>query len=280
MTLLADLQIRRGTFELRAKIDAPTGVTVIFGPSGSGKTTALRALAGLDPGLRGTIRRGSTIWHDDDAEFVPTHRRRIGYVFQDPLLFPHLTVDRNVLFAARRAPRGGRLSLDEVMRLTGIEGLRDRDPATLSGGERQRVALARAMLSQPDVLLLDEPLASLDLDARQALIPALDACHRALGIPVVYVTHALDEVARLADRVILLDEGRVRASGPVSDVLTSLDQPLARRSDAQTPIDATTSAPRAADHLQRFEFEGGTLEATTAGELPQGTSGAPHRARQ
>ncbi len=202
------------TLEIRERLDGR--VTALFGPSGAGKTTALDAIAGLRTPRTGTIVLGArTLFSSETRVNVPPQSRHVGYVTQDVALFPHMNVRRNVLYGRRP---GQKLALETVTRMLEIDGLLDRPVATLSGGERQRVALARALMSAPELLLLDEPLAAVDVDLRRRILPYLERVRDELGVPIVYVTHARDEVLRLADRVVLLEQGRARASGDPAEV--------------------------------------------------------------
>ena len=222
-----DLAGRFGAFELAARATIPAqGVTALVGPSGSGKTTLLRCLAGLAR-AQGEVRVGEAVWQGG-RRFVPPHRRGVGYVFQEPSLFPHLSVRGNLAFAARRAPPTAGPDFDEVVRMMGLERLLDRSPAVLSGGERQRAAIARALLSRPALLLMDEPLSSLDADAKGEVLPFLDELHRRLALPVIYVSHDAGEVARLADRVLRMRHGRIEGVAEVAG-----GDPLALLSPAQ-----------------------------------------------
>ena len=220
--LTARLAGRLGALDLDLDFTAPaTGVTAVVGPSGAGKTTLLRAVAGLTR-LTGEVRFGGEAWQDG-PRFVPPHRRPVGMVFQDAELLAHLSVAGNLSYAARRA-RAGPVGWGEAVGMLGLEPLLRRSPERLSGGERQRVAIARALLTQPRLLLLDEPLASLDPAAKREILPYLEALHRSLSIPALYVTHDAGEVERIADQVVTLAAGRVTASGP-----SSLLQDEARR---------------------------------------------------
>ena len=220
----ARFRLDRGDFRLDVDLALPGhGVSALFGHSGSGKTTCLRALAGLLRTPGGYVALNGEIWQDEGCGlFLPTHRRALGMVFQDAGLFPHLSVRGNMEFGQRRAATGS-VALGDIAELLGIAHLLDRRPAQLSGGERQRVAIARALLTAPRVLLMDEPLAALDLKRKLEILPYLENLHRELDIPVIYVSHAPDEVARLADHLVLLDAGRVVASGPLNSVLSRTD---------------------------------------------------------
>jgi molybdate transport system ATP-binding protein len=225
VSLLVDVLHRRGDFALEARFEAPAGVTAVFGHSGAGKTTLLDLIAGLERPDRGRIELDGQVLTDTGAgTWVPSPRRRIGYVFQDSRLFPHLSVRQNLEYGQRAA--GLRMTDEERRRILGMLGLDpllDRRPATLSGGEKQRVAIGRALFSEPRLLLLDEPLTSLDVERRAEILPYLARLKDAAGMPIVYVSHALTEVARLADTVVLLASGRVTAVGPVADLLSRLD---------------------------------------------------------
>ncbi|MDJ0684672.1 MAG: molybdenum ABC transporter ATP-binding protein [Alphaproteobacteria bacterium] len=205
---------------------APSGVTALFGASGSGKTTVLRALAGLRR-LSGWVQVGGATWQDDaKRRFRPAHKRPVGYVFQEASLFPHLSVAGNLDYAWRRRNRtkgGHRIDRDQVIETLALPKLLDRSPATLSGGERQRVALGRALLSQPSVLLMDEPLAALDRRAKEEILPYLQELATSFRAPIIYVSHDIAEVSRLADRVMVLSEGKITAEGPVSEIFERLD---------------------------------------------------------
>jgi molybdate transport system ATP-binding protein len=205
-----DFRLSQGSFtlEIHERIDAR--VTALFGPSGSGKTTVLDAIAGLRTPGEGTIALGEReVFSSAGRVNLPPHRRHVGYVTQDVALFPHLDVRHNVLYGRRD---GQRLDLDHVAGMLEVTSLLDRRIQQLSGGERQRVGLARALMSAPDVLLLDEPLAAVDVERRRRILPYLERVRDELGVPIMYVTHDADEVRRIAERVIVLEDGRVTAS--------------------------------------------------------------------
>jgi len=219
-----------GGFVLDAEAEIPAqGVTALIGPSGSGKTTLLRRLAGLTRG-EGDVHVDGVVWQDSRT-FVPPHRRGVGYVFQEPSLLPHLSVRGNLEFAQRRAGSGPGAAFDEAVAMLGLERLRERSPATLSGGERQRVAIARALLSRPRLLLMDEPLSSLDAAGKADVLPYLETLHRSLRLPVVYVSHDAIEIARLADRALRIESGRLR--GPAVELAQAGADPLALLDAAQ-----------------------------------------------
>ena len=235
MSLTARFELSHPGFALDVDLALPgSGVTALFGPSGSGKTSCLRCVAGLERGARGRLVVAGETWQDSERGlFLPPHRRALGYVFQDANLFEHLDVRRNLLFGWKRvAPGERRLALEQVVELLGIAGLLTRMPARLSGGERQRVGIARALLTSPRLLLMDEPLAALDAERKAEILPYLERLTRELALPILYVSHAPDEVARLADHLVLLEQGRVLASGPTSAVLARLDLPIALAEDA------------------------------------------------
>ena len=261
---------RPGGFALDVALALPAqGVSVLFGPSGCGKTTVLRCLAGLERGARGRVAVDGAVWQDD-AVFVPAHERGVGFVFQDAALFPHLTVRANLEYGRARIPAGrARPALDEAIELLGIAHLLERRPAGLSGGERQRVAIARALAMAPRLLLMDEPLAALDAARRAEILPFLDRLHEALTLPIVYVTHAVAEVARLADQLVLLEAGRVQASGAASELLSRVHGPLAQEDDAGVVLPCTVGARDARWHLAQMHFAGGVLVTRDPG-LPEG----------
>ena len=239
----------------------PQGVTVLFGASGSGKTSCLRVLAGLEPHATGHIRIAGDVWQDSaKGIFVPTHLRAVGYVFQEASLLSHLNVERNLKYGFQRTPPAQRRhGWDQGLELLGIAHLLQRMPHTLSGGERQRVAIARALAASPRVLLMDEPLAALDAQRKAEVLPWLEQLHTEVDLPVVYVTHAPDELTRLADHVVFLENGRVRASGSVWDMVARMDLPLAHGDAAAALIDARVCGHLPEDALCELDFAGGRL---------------------
>ncbi len=256
----AHLKMQLESFALDATFSAPSvGVTALFGPSGSGKTTLLRCIAGLERAA-GTLHVNGTTWQDATT-FVPVHKRPLGYVFQEASLFPHLSVRANLEYGLKRiAPAERKVPLEQVVEWLGLSRLIERgDPARLSGGERQRVAIGRALLTSPRLLLMDEPLSALDHTSKQEILPYLERLHRELKIPVLYVSHSLDEVARLADHLVLMQHGRVIASGALGETLARLDLPTAHFDDAGAVVEASVAQHDEPYHLTRLDFAGGQL---------------------
>ena len=240
------------------------GVTALFGHSGSGKTTLLRCIAGLERAPRGRLAVDGEVWQDE-TRWLPTHKRPIGYVFQEASLFPHLTVMGNLRYGMKRVTDAQRVSLDQAIELLGIGHLLDRKPDRLSGGERQRVGMARALAVSPRLLLMDEPLAPLGLKRKQEILPYLERLHDELDIPVLYVSHSPDEVARLADHLVAMEGGKVLAAGPLADTLARLDLPFRLGEDAGAVLDATVGEVDKDWHLVRVDFAGGSLWARDQG---------------
>ena len=254
----ADFTLTLPGFELETRLTLPShGVTALFGPSGSGKSTLLRCLAGLSKPQRGQLSVNGAVWQNEKI-FVPPHQRPVGMVFQDAALFPHLDVQSNLDYGARRskAKAGGTENLIELL---GIGHLLKRRTDTLSGGERQRVAIARALFSAPQLLLLDEPLAALDAQRKTELLPYLEALHLQLDIPVIYVSHSPEEVARLADHIVQLGNGRVIGSGPAMEVFPRLELPFTQEEAAFTLLAGTLRAQDEHDHLSQVEIGGHLL---------------------
>ncbi len=258
MSVAARFALAWPGFALDVDLDLPgSGVTALFGQSGCGKTTLLRCMAGLERGAGRLIVNGET-WQDD-ARFMPTHQRPLGYVFQDARLFAHLDVARNLDFGLRRSRGAATVKRDAIIDLLGLGPLLDRLPERLSGGEQQRVAIARALLAAPRLLLMDEPLASLDHARKQEFLPWLERLRDELEIPIIYVSHAPDEVARLADHIVVMDAGRAVAQGPLAETLARIDLPIRLGEDAGAVFAATVAERDAEWHLARVEFAGGEL---------------------
>lgn len=235
------------------------GVSAIFGPSGSGKTTLLRLIAGLERATDGYLSVAGAVWQDAGS-FMPTHVRPLGYVFQDARLFPHLNVRRNLDYGMRRIPAASRrVALAGVIELLGIGALMERMPARLSGGELQRVAIARALGVSPRLLLMDEPLAALDQARKQEVLPYLERLRDTLDIPVLYVSHAADEVARLADHMLVLDAGRIVAQGSAIDLMARTDLPLSADDAVGALIEGRIAGHDETYQLTNVDFSGGRL---------------------
>lgn len=225
MTLSVEITHRLGDFRLNVAFDAPDGITALFGRSGTGKTTVVNAVAGLLRPDNGRIELSGTTLFDAKSGFnLPIHKRRLGYVFQDGRLFPHLSVAQNLTYGQRYAPdtRTG-LSLRDVSEMLGIAHLLDRQPGALSGGEKQRVAIGRALLSRPRMLLMDEPLAALDAARKAEILPFLERLRDHTNIPILYVSHSVAEIARLATTVVVLEDGKVARAGSAERVLSDPD---------------------------------------------------------
>jgi molybdate transport system ATP-binding protein len=269
--LYARFALQRADFALDIDLQLPgTGVSALFGPSGSGKTTCLRAIAGLEPAARGYLEVNGKVWQDDSADFfLPPHQRPIGYVSQEAGLFTHLDVAGNLAYGMKRVPaHERRIPLQQAIDLLGIAHLLERRPATLSGGERQRVAIARALAVSPELLLMDEPLAALDMQRKEEILPYLERLQQELAIPLIYVSHAADEVARLADHMVLLRQGSLVAAGNPVELMAKLDLPLAHGDSAGVILTTTVDGHDPDYDLIQLRFEGGILR------LPSGT--APH----
>jgi molybdate transport system ATP-binding protein len=258
-----DVRLRLGEFALEAAFRAGAGITALFGRSGSGKTTLLQVIAGLQRPQSGRVAVGGHVLYDSARGIdVPPHRRRVGYVFQEGRLLPHLTVRHNLTygkFFAREAKPV--LSLDQAIALLGIAHLLERRPAALSGGEKQRVAIGRALLASPEVLLLDEPLAALDAPRKAEILYYVERLREELGIPIVYVSHSLEEVVRLADTLVLMSGGRVLGAGPVREMAGRIElRPYLGRQEGGAVVDARVAAQDLDSGLARLQFAGGVLE--------------------
>ena len=256
---LAQLHVAWPGFKLDVDLNLPTqGVTALFGPSGCGKTTILRCIAGLEKNVQGRVCLHDLVWQDEHV-WVPPYRREIGYVFQEASLFPHLTVMENLEYGLKRSKNQQGIDVDGLIDLLGIAALLKRKPHALSGGERQRVGIARALAVKPRLLLMDEPLAALDSQRKQEILPYLDKLHRELAIPVLYVTHSPDEVARLAHHIVVLDQGSVVASGDLVETLSRIDLPIKLGDNLGAVIEATVGEIDSQWHLIRCDFSGGEI---------------------
>lgn len=261
------LQLKYSGFALDVDLQLPgRGVTALYGHSGSGKTTCLRCIAGLERAEEGFVQINDEVWQDSrKGLFVPPHKRTLGYVFQEASLFPHFSVLANLEFGLKRIPRQQRrVDMAHATELLGIGHLLDRHPQHLSGGERQRIGIARALLTSPSLLLMDEPLAALDSKRKSEILPYLERLHDELEIPVLYVSHAQDEVARLADHIVLLSDGKALASGPIGETLARLDLPMALGDDAGVVINGTVSAYDAHYQLLTLQLPASQLQMRVA----------------
>ena len=262
------LKLSRPDFELDVDLDLPAhGITVLFGPSGSGKTSLLRCVAGLERAQSAVIRIDGQMWQDDQNwVFLPTYKRPLGYVFQEASLLEHLDVVGNLRYGIKRVGLGKDTQpLEAAIDLLGIETLLRRRVHQLSGGERQRVAIARALALQPRLLLLDEPLASLDHARRQDILPWLERLRDEVRIPMLYVTHAIEEVTRLADTLVALQRGKVMAAGPVADVLSQTQSTVLPGEDVGALLQGSVEQLDPRWHLAQIRFAGGVLSLRDSG---------------
>lgn len=273
-TLKAHFAGELGAFTVDARFAFPAcGITALVGASGSGKTTVLRCIAGLERLGFGEFEINGQTWQGR-GQFLPPHRRRVGYVFQDANLFQHLSVFDNLTFGAKRATKGGDgpgVDFDALVALLGINHLLDRRPGRLSGGERQRVGIGRALLARPDILLMDEPLSALDPASKAEILPYLERLHETLSIPALYVTHAPEEAARLSDHLVLMEAGKVIANGPITETLARLDLPIGHVEHAGVAFDAVIKERDPDWHLARADFPGGSIWTRDPGH-PVGTN--------
>ncbi|MBX5202136.1 molybdenum ABC transporter ATP-binding protein [Rhizobium sp. NZLR1] len=276
MTLIVEAKQRLGTFSLDAAFTSERGVTALFGRSGSGKTSMIRIIAGLArPDEGRVVLDGEPLTETATGIFVPKHRRRFGYVFQEARLFPHLSVRANLAYGhwfAARTARGE--SFDHIVDLLGIEPLLERSPAKLSGGEKQRVAIGRALLSAPRLLLMDEPLAALDEARKAEILPYLERLRDETEIPIVYVSHSIAEVARLANQVVVMRDGKVEATGPAVDIL-SRPSAAADRKEAGALLEGTVESFDPRHRLSTVALKSSQLHIPSAAL----TSGRPVRIR-
>lgn len=266
-----DVRLRVGAFALEAAFTTGAGITALFGRSGSGKTTVLNVIAGLVRPESGRVAVGGRVLLDASRGIdLPPHRRRVGYVFQEGRLLPHLTVRHNLLFGSlfsrNKKPV---LGFAQAVELLGLGHLLERRPAALSGGEKQRVAIGRALLADPELLLFDEPLASLDAPRKAEILYYIERLRDEVRIPIVYVSHSLDEVVRLADALVLMSEGRVLATGPVREMASRIElRPYLGRQEGGAVLEARVAAQDLENGLARLEFAGGALEIPDLEALP------------
>lgn len=274
MTLALRVALARPGFELDVTCELPAqGIIGLSGRSGSGKSTLLRCIAGLERSTRARIMFNGDTWQDAQ-HFVPTHRRAVGYVFQESSLFPHLDVRGNLEYGLRRVPAAQRrMEFDEAVALLDLSALLRQRAPELSGGERQRVAIARALLASPQLLLMDEPLSSLDHDSKAEILPHLERLRDSCAAPILYVSHSLGELMRLADHLLLLEAGRVRAVGPLAQLLARSDLPLGQFADSGCLFDAVIDAHDPQYHLSWVRIGAGRLAVSL---LPQAIG---HRVR-
>jgi molybdate transport system ATP-binding protein len=260
VSLTFDIAWTRADFQLSVKGDFPdTGITALFGRSGSGKTTLLRCLAGLECAPGAQVCFGRQLWQDD-RHFLAAHLRPLGYVFQESSLFPHLDARGNLNYGLKRVPSAQRrIGFDQAVQLMGLENLLAHRANELSGGQRQRVAIARALLTSPQLLLMDEPLSNLDLDSRAEILPHLERLHDELSIPIVYVSHEISEVMRIADHIALLEAGRLSAFGPIHDLLTRPELPLAHLESAGSIFEGVIEQHDVRYHLSYVAVAGARL---------------------
>lgn len=257
-SISARYELRRGDFQLDVDIEVPMqGITGVFGESGTGKTLLLRCIAGLEDSATGRLVVTGEVWQDGITG-RPIHEREIGYVFQEPRLFAHLDVRGNLEYGRRRT-RSRNVDVDDVVALLGLEDLLGRRPDTLSGGEAQRVAIARALLRAPRFVLMDEPLASLDRARRDEILPFLDRLHTNLELPIIYVSHSIDEVTRLCDHLLVMDGGKIVANGGLQEVLLQTGLPVLGGDEAGAVIEARVVDYDSAYDLTRVTFDGGEM---------------------
>jgi len=258
----ASLRLDLPHFTLDTELQCPAqGITVLFGASGSGKTTLLRCMAGLEKAQHGKVHVNHEVWQDSErAVFVPPYQRSLGYVFQEASLFPHLSVQGNIDYGRKRCKTAmSAPDLQQLIELLGIGHLLARKPDKLSGGECQRVAIARALALNPSLLLMDEPLAALDMQRKQAILPFFLQLQHEFNIPIIYVTHSPQEVTQLADYLVLLEQGKVLIQGDLQTVLTQPNSPLAHSNRAASVLNVTVRRYEAAFHLLHTQFAGGEL---------------------
>ncbi len=260
-TVACNYMLQRPDFEFAVDLEILCqGITGIYGVSGSGKTTLLRCIAGLEPAARGRLVVAGDVWQDSqNSIFVPVHKRSIGYVFQEPRLFEHLTVEDNLRYGQRRSQTAHVIDIDQVTDLLDLAPLLARKPRNLSGGEKQRVAIGRALLRSPRLVLMDEPLAALDRARKDEILPFLDRLHTKLSVPILYVSHNIDEVCRLCDHLIVMERGMALATGAIQSVLVRLDIPMLGSDEAGSVVQGSVESYDPNYDLTRVRFSGGVL---------------------
>jgi molybdate transport system ATP-binding protein len=260
--IAVDIDQRLGSFHLDVEFAAEAPIVGLFGRSGAGKTSVVNAIAGITKPIRGVIRVNDVLLFDAETGVnLPPEKRRVGYVFQDPLLFPHLDVESNLLYGLRRRAKAERfIEPARVIDILGLDAFLRRKPNALSGGEKQRVAIGRALLAQPRILLMDEPLAALDVPRKTEILDYIERLRDELHIPIVYVSHSVPEITRLADSVVVLSEGKCLAAGDVDEVMGRLDlKPVTGRYEAGSILETRVTAHDAAHQITTLAFEGGEL---------------------
>lgn len=265
MSLALAFSLQRDRLQLQINAElANSGVTALYGDSGAGKTSLLRCIAGLEQNAQGRISFNGHTWQDEQT-FTPSHQRHIGYVFQDARLFPHLSVLGNLQYAYQRRHNNGQLfSLPQVCDFLKLQPLLSQNPSTLSGGEQQRVAIARALLSQPQLLLMDEPLSALDQSSRDEVLAVLEQLPQQINIPVIYVSHNMDEVSRLADQLCLLEQGKIIAQGPLLDLCHRLDLTLNQQEQAASLLQGQITGRDSKYQLAEFALNSSTESSTAS----------------
>lgn len=274
MSLEVDIKLGLQGFGQRIQFDCSDAcVTGLFGPSGSGKTSLLRSIAGFERQRNAKIVFNGDVWQDGQA-FLPTFKRRLAFVFQEASLFEHLSVERNLEFAIERVGKEDSAKIDKAMtiELLGLKALLNRRSCSLSGGERQRVAMARALCSQPRLLLMDEPLSALDARAKAEILPLFEAVCQATNTPILYVSHSIDEIARLADSLVLIEKGGLLAQGETADLLSRLDLPLAKQVDATSILEGEVISQDSEYGLTYLATQAGQLTLTHANDLILGSN--------
>lgn len=266
MNLETRVSVARRNFELNVSLDmelAEGEIAVVFGPSGAGKSTFLRSIAGLEPDCKGEIRLNGEVWQTEHSRlFLPPEKRRTGFIFQEDSLFPHLSVSENLDFARtrkRRSDEGRMISFTELIEGMQIEKLLGHYPHQLSGGQKQRVAIVRTLLNEPDLILLDEPVSSLDQEAKAGVLRSLVRCLSRTKVPGIMVTHSMSELTSVSSKMILLSEGRMIGSGPINQLLTHFSLPLIDRTDACSVIEGKTGASDSRYGLVSIEFGPGRI---------------------